>query len=297
MSQNLSVLFRHISLFLALFAFALSGFSQTLVSKIPSKRLERRPILLGESLTFPSNVLDEDRTLNFYLPSTYDQDTMAAYPVIYLLDGGMTEDFVHVAGLVQFATFPWVKMLPECILVGIANVDRKRDFTFPTTIEKDKQDFPTTGGSAKFIRFLKEEVIPMAQANYRADPNTRVLIGQSLGGLLATEVLFTKPEMFSHYIIVSPSMWWDNESLLAQEPAFGAPTFKDSISVTVAVGKEGRWMERGAKMLSALVQKHGPASLKSYFLYLDDQDHANIMHLALYQAFELMFAKSEEKPK
>ncbi len=53
-----------------------------------------------------------------------------------------------------------IRILPPSIVVGISNVDRKRDFTLPTTIQKDKEDFPTTGESAKFISFIEKELQP-----------------------------------------------------------------------------------------------------------------------------------------
>lgn len=108
-------------------------------------------------------------------------------------------------------------MIPESIVVCISNVDRRRDFTFPTRNELDKKDFPTTGQSQNFIGFIESELQPYIDEKYRT-ASTKTLIGQSLGGLLATEVLFKKPDLFDNYIIASPSLWWDDESLLQYTP-------------------------------------------------------------------------------
>ncbi len=198
----------------------------------------KTPFILGETFTIHSQQLEEDRTLNIYLPSSYHPDSLRTYPVIYLLDGSADEDFIHVAGLLQFGTFPWVNALPESILVGISNVDRRRDFTFPTTIEQDKIDFPTTGGSANFIRFLEKELLPFIENNYRTN-DTTTIIGQSLGGLLATEVLIKKPELFTNYIIVSPSLWWDNGSLLKLEPKLESKA--KTVYLTAGRMKKKKW--------------------------------------------------------
>src|SRR6476620_1537899 len=107
-----------------------------------------KPFVLGTTVEIKSTVLNEQRTLNIYLPPGYAEKDSLRYPVIYLLDGSADEDFIHIAGLVQFLNFPWVNSVPNTIIVGIANVDRRRDLTFPTTIEKDKKDYPTTGSSA-----------------------------------------------------------------------------------------------------------------------------------------------------
>ncbi|MCG7859670.1 alpha/beta hydrolase, partial [Flavihumibacter sediminis] len=58
-----------------------------------------------------------------------------------------------------------------------------------------------------------------------------------MGGLLATEILLTKPALFTKYIIVSPSLWWDNASLL--QGKLTNWSINDSLQVYIAVGKEG----------------------------------------------------------
>ena len=175
------------------------------------------PIVLGSTHKIWSKELNEKRRLNIYLPPGYKAEDTTHYPVIYLLDGGLDEDFIHIVGLVQFNTFEWIGRVPECIVVGIVNTDRKRDMTFPTTIKGDKEKWPTTGGSAKFMSYIEKEVKPYVNKQFRTTASA-TLIGESLGGLFATEVLFTKPRLFDRYIIISPSLWWDNGSLLKQQP-------------------------------------------------------------------------------
>ena len=117
---------------------------------------EDNGITIGFTRKIFSVVLSEDRYLNIYLPPDYKISDTIKYPVIYLLDGGIDEDFLHIAGLVQFCTFPWVDRLPPSILVGIVNSDRKKDFTFPTSIKSDKEQYSTSGSSEKFIAFLEK---------------------------------------------------------------------------------------------------------------------------------------------
>ncbi|HYK54955.1 MAG TPA: alpha/beta hydrolase-fold protein, partial [Flavisolibacter sp.] len=176
-----------------------------------------KPFVLGVIDEIQSKVLHEKRILNIYLPDGYSASDTMKYPVIYLLDGSADEDFIHIVGLVQFNSFEWINQVPKSIVVGIATVDRRRDFTFPTTIAEDKKMYPTTGHSADFIAFLETELQPFIEKNYKTT-NSKTIIGQSLGGLLATEVLFKKPTLFNKYIIVSPSLWWDNGSLLDYHP-------------------------------------------------------------------------------
>lgn len=249
----------------------------------------KRPLNIGETIDFRSEILGESRKLNIYLPHSYTDSTDKQYPVIYLLDGSVDEDFIHISGLVQFGSFSWINMIPETIVVGIANVDRRRDFTYPTRNAKDKQDFPTTGASESFTAFIKNELQPLISQQYRTN-SVKTLIGQSLGGLLATEILFRQPNLFDNYIIVSPSLWWDDESLLATEPR----AYQSTKSVFIAVGKEGEVMERTAKALHSKLSKRKNPNTRLYFEFFEDQDHGDALHLAVYSAFEKIFVKKDQ---
>ncbi|MAT90745.1 MAG: esterase [Flavobacteriaceae bacterium] len=241
------------------------------------------PFTIGETLTFNSKVLSEERKLNVYLPLSYKDSVHKNYPVIYLLDGSADEDFIHIAGLVQFGSFPWINMIPESIVVGIANVDRKRDFTFPSNNELDQTEFPTSGASANFIRFLTKEVAEIIQEQYRISEES-TLIGQSLGGLLATEILYTSPNSFDNYIIISPSLWWDDQSLLQRQ----TPKLTPPKKVYVAVGNEGPTMEATAMELIAKLQRLRKRETENTLIIrydiIKEGNHANILHNAVYRA-------------
>lgn len=248
---------------------------------------QTKPFSIGVVDEIQSATLNENRTLNIYLPDGYEKNT-ASYPVIYLLDGSSNEDFIHIVGLVQFMTM--IEKMPASIVVGIANVDRKRDFTFPTTIEKDKKDFPTTGSSEKFISFLEKELQPYISKKYRVT-DSRTIIGQSLGALVSTEILLKKPELFNHYIIVSPSLWWDNESLLGKAPQLLSAQADTNRQVYVSVGSEGKVMETDAKQLYKTLVASGKKNLKVFFQPLPEENHATILHNSIYKAFETLNAK------
>lgn len=246
------------------------------------------PFTIGEIKTLKSTILDENRTLNIYLPDGYTNQ--ATYPVIYLLDGSANEDFLHIVGLVQFYNMTF--KMPKTIIVGIANVDRKRDFTFPAKIEKYKKMHPITGGSAKFIDFLEKELQPYIKANYKTNDST-YLIGQSLGGLVATEILLKKPHLFSNYVIVSPSLWWDDEALLKQAPALLNGQTDHKKWVYVSVGSEGKEMEDGAAGLVKAIKNSGKKNMKIDFIPLPKENHATILHNSIYEAFNILYPYKE----
>ena len=260
-------------------------FSQNSFSQITKK-----PFTIGETVTLNSQILSQERVLNIYLPEGYQENDSISYPVIYLLDGSITEDFIHVTGLVQF--FNLQLQMPKTIVVGIANVDRKHDFTFPTTIPDLKKDFPTTGGSEKFIAFIEKEVQPFINSNYKVS-DKKYILGQSLGGLLATEILFKKPELFTHYIITSPSLWWDDQSLLHKANTYLSKIQKP-VYVFLAVGEEHKIMIRDAKNLASELKKY-PKTIQSDFHFFPKENHATILHNSLYHAFLLEFPYRESK--
>ena len=236
-----------------------------------------------------STSLGERRTLNIFLPPGYEDDDTTAYPVIYLLDGAVDEDYHHVSGLVQFLTT--YALMPPSILVGIANVDRYRDFTYPSTVAEDRERLPTSGGSEKFRQFLEAELQPFIEATYRTAP-PKTLIGQSLGGLLATEIFIKTPTLFDNYIIVSPSLWWDNGTLVARVEESLVSHPERTGKVYVSVGTEGSEMEDGVDRLVEALRMHAPPGVTWYEAPFPEETHATILHRSLYRAFELFYGET-----
>jgi uncharacterized protein len=223
-----------------------------------------QPFILGNVDTIPSIVLSEKRILNIYLPEGYSTDSAKTYPVIYLIDGSAKEYFIHVVGLVHFFNFPWVNRLPKSIVVGIANVNRNRDLTFCTTSTTDfytpvglkKEYFPVSGGSEKFISFIETELQPYIEKKYKVN-SSKTIIGQSLGGLLATEILLKKPYLFDTYLIMSPSLWWDSESLLSKASDYLKNNLKNKVRVYIGVSNEVKVMKNDVMLLTKKTKKSG----------------------------------------
>jgi uncharacterized protein len=257
-----------------------------------------KPFVLGVIEKIQSKVLGEERTLNIYLPEGYNKNDTTRYAVTYLLDGSADEDFIHIVGLYQFYSFEWINRVPKTIVVGIATVDRRRDFTYPTTIEKDKKKYPTTGHSDKFIAFIEKELQPFIESRYNVN-TSKTIIGESLGGLLATEILLKKPALFNKYIIVSPSIWWDNGSLLSLQSPVLLEGYTHKTDVYVGVGKEGltstempRVMEVDANLLADKIKATKSKAVSVYFDYLPEENHATIMHQAVNNALKQLYPVS-----
>ena len=84
-----------------------------------------------------------------------------------------------------------------------------------------------SGGAAGFLRFLRQELIPSIDAEFRTNEGDRTLYGHSFGGLFAIHALLNGEETFQRFITGSPSLWWDDEVTFQHEEAY-AISKKDS---------------------------------------------------------------------
>ena len=226
--------------------------------------------------------LAENRKLNLYLPLGYTETDTTTYPVLYVLDGSSHEDFLHIAGLVQYLNMYGI--MPPTIVVGIANVDRRRDFTHMSDVPSDLEQAPTGGGSKKFISFIETELQPHISSNYKTN-NHRTLIGQSLGGLLATEILLTRPHLFDDYIIVSPSLWWSEESLVNTASEKLKSDIYSNNKVYLSIGDEGPVMQHGMDLLRSGVAN---SAITWFYVPFPEENHLTILHRSVYKAFEIL---------
>ena len=118
---------------------------------------------------------------------------------------------------------------------------------------------------------------------------------------MATEILLKKPELFNQYIIISPSIWWDNGSVLKLSSSILSENFKSKTDIYIGVGKEGlvpgdypRMMEVDANLLADKIKSSKSKTVKVFFDYLPQEDHATIMHQAVFNALRILNPKDEK---
>lgn len=185
-------------------------------------------IKIGEKNTIQSKKLKEKREYWVSLPKSYDSNNYTKYPVLYLLDGGMHSFFQTFSGMVNQMSVDASPTIPEMIVVGIVSQNRVRDSSPTNSLTQyggtKNQALNVTGGADKFIHFIKDELIPTIDLNYRTS-DYRLLTGYSFTGLPVIQSLFTTPDTFNAYIAIDPSMWWDNQFMLKQlEPFYQTPS-------------------------------------------------------------------------
>lgn len=244
------------------------------------------PLVIGETFAIESRTLGETRTINVYLPATYDTDSTTRLPVLYMPDGGIGEDFLHIAGLVQVSVGNGT--MRPFILVGIENTARRRDLTGPTAVESDRQIAPVVGGSAAFRKFIRAELMPAIRSRYRTTDETAI-VGESLAGLFVVETLFLEPDLFDTYIAFDPSLWWNDGALVSY-----AREHMDGISGrTLYLAASRDDVDGLTQRLSAELQEGAPAGTRWYYRPMPEERHATIYHPAALGAFRWAFAPAD----
>lgn len=162
------------------------------------------------------------------LPRDYDS-SVDKYSTIYVLDG--EDDFDYVANTSKEITDRMGVQNALVVSIGYGH-DRSFDYT-PTKVSS------ITGGGAEFLAFIETELIPRVENDFKAEPsrNGRVILGHSYGGLFGACVLAVNNNLFGNYIILSPSIWFDNEVTLQLEKQFRAINQNQEQLVFLGIGE------------------------------------------------------------
>lgn len=222
------------------------------------------------------------------LPRGY-RDGSARYPVVYLLDA----DYSFAVGRNVVEHLAERDDLPWLVLVGIAydgppryRENRTRDYT-PTHVPTDgygPEVQRLSGGGPAFRRFIAEELIPWVERTYRVT-DERTLVGHSYGGLFGTWTAFTEPGLFDHYVLVSPSLWYDDRMVFDVEEAFAERRDTLAASFHFAVGSREwnrrRDMRADLQEFTAQMESRGYRGLGMRVDVLDDETHNSVFPRAL----------------
>jgi len=237
-----------------------------------------------------SIVTGQEYELQILLPGGYNTSAKK-YPVIYLMDSQW--DFPLVKCL--YGEHYFDGFIPELIVVGVTwgginpNPDslRARDYT-PT----NEARLPQSGGADNFLSFMKKELFPFIETNYKADNKNRTLMGCSLGGLFTLYTLFTQPELFTGYAAASPAVGWGGEVMLKYETEFAQKKLANPVRVYMTVGDVERSRPTYEKFAAQMVSRnYASVSLKSKIL--ENTGHSGTKSETFGRGMQYVF----EKPK
>jgi len=251
------------------------------------------PYVIADVFVIHSKILNEDRRLVIYNPDSAGGNVLPAYPVLYLLD---ENDMAMVTGTVKY-TSSYNEQLPAMLVVGIdGNGQRIRDLTPTHSLYDDmgKLDpdpnswLKPSGGGEKFLRFVREEVMPFVESKYRTAP-FRIFAGHSVGGLTAIQALTTHPDMFNAYLALSPSLWWDNGAYLRSAIQHLPPSGTQKKFLFVADCPEmGPFTAYLNTFLDAL-GTHKASSLEWAHTFYPHETHGSIAAKAYYDGLRFLY--------
>ena len=249
-----------------------------------------------------AQALKRDYQVYVALPDSYRQGTKR-YPVLFVVDANYA--FPVVRNIAQRLNKH--AGMEEVVVVGLsyANGDggvysRRRDYT-PTTPRKHdyRSDMPgrqpAFGEAKAYGQFISGEVFPFIASNYRVNMQRKVFIGHSYGSLLGLQLLLTEPRTFEHYILGSPSLWYDAGVMFDREQAY-AGSHKDLPASVffgigglekLSAGKKRSRAEEGADMVADLREFDGKLksrkfpNLKTRLRVFEDEDHASVFPFVL----------------
>ena len=256
-------------------------------------------ILVGKKTTIFSNILKENRKIWIYNPGLTAINPIAdkRYPVVYVLDGDA--HFLSTVGMIQqLSQANGNSILPEMIVVGIENTNRLRDLT-PSLVTSDN--------NAKvnpFVNYLETELIPYVDKNYNTAPY-RILVGHSLGGLTAIDILTNSPKLFNAYIAIDPSMWYDDEKFLnntisqiVNKNLQGTRLFIGTantmpIGITLANLEKDKSAEtqhiRSIFKLDNFIKGNSNTGLKYLLKYYENESHISVPLISEYDGLRFIF--------
>lgn len=198
-----------------------------------------------------SNVVSDSFYILISVPDGY-YTSDKKYPVLYVLDGDIA--FGMAASIARYLQIG--ENIPELIIVGIGygKIDKSAG-------EKRRRDYRPvkSGGAENFLLFIKDELIPYIDSNYRTIPNDRTINGYSIGGLFTLYALFTQPDIFNRYIVGSPSLLWDNSSIFSYEENSPEKIADKKINIFISVGSEEsdeKYFDPTDKMVTQLQERN-----------------------------------------
>jgi predicted alpha/beta superfamily hydrolase len=267
-------------------------------------------IILGNTDSVKSQILNETRKVWVYVPASYNPKAAhkQLYPVVYLLDGD--DHFPSVVGMIQqLSEVNGNSICPDMIVVGITNTDRTRDLTPTNSLfspDRKKTDgLKTSGGGEKFTAFIEKELIPHIDSLYPVAPY-KILIGHSLGGLTAMNIIINHTNMFNAYVAIDPSMWWDGGKLLHEthealkQKRFDGTALFLGIANTMPAGmdtmrvrKDTSWTTEHIRFILELTHSlkgNSQNGLNWQYKYYNDDNHGSVPLIAEYDALHFLFS-------
>lgn len=243
---------------------------------VAAQTIDSIPLGNQKQFLIHSKTINEDRTIWIHTPPEYAIST-DTYPVLYLLDGG--SHFKYVSEMVDFLSDFETNFISKMIIVAIPNTERGRDFTPQFDVKEN--------GADNFLNFIKNELVPYIDKNYRTQPY-RILEAHSLGGLFGIYANENAPELFQASIFISPALTGNQNREKVMEDFVSYLKKNKQLSrkffVTLA-NEDTQALDLLTKQLKTFAPKSFQWSYKEY----KDENHFSVPYKSMYDGLRFIY--------
>jgi len=239
------------------------------------------------------------------LPRNYD--SQKEYETLYYLDSWWLSELV----LGTYAILNLSEKIDDVVLIGISlngnlkdwNIQRTMDFTpseynmgFEMKAGKGENGISlnksNTGGADIFIDFIETKIFKLIELKYPSIGENRTLMGHSYGGLFSLYTIQRKSKLFSNYIIISPSLWWNNSELLKMELFYAFEQSKTSNSIYLCYGNsESKLISKSNTKVDIILSGLEKEKLDYKFKVFNETNHNSILPQGIYKGLLYTYRK------
>lgn len=233
--------------------------------------------------TYTSGFVKDSFDIYVTIPANYDSGNQT-FPVIFYMDANLKSGKTLRSIINEFAN----NHQPQnAVFVGVGHTGsyrilRRRDFISPGIDSSLTNTDKNYGHSDNFYAFLKNELIPYVEKNYKVN-HQRSLIGHSLSGLFTIYSLFKKDRLFTNYVALSPSLWVDRRRIYEFEKQYR----KDSISLHAnlylcsGTKEKLNYILNGNRDMKTYLEKQPYTGLKLHYYEFEGETHNSEVPVAL----------------
>jgi pimeloyl-ACP methyl ester carboxylesterase len=177
------------------------------------------------------------------------------------------------------------------IVVAIDSGDvahRTHDLTPPSQAETDNRFSPGNGGADTFLAFIADELVQYVDRNYRTRPY-RIIVGHSFGGLFAVHALIRKPALFNAYVVIDPTVSWNNGAEIDRAERFFSEAKDLQADVFITAANYFGVVTPGVRRFVAVLDGNRPRGFRWNFKWYDDETHMSVPLRSIYSGLDAIF--------
>ena len=248
---------------------------------------------------------DNGQLYNIIITLPPDYNPEKEYKILYYLDAWWLKELV--AGCYRLKSLSNKSLsnnMDELILVGVSSTGNEKDWNRQRNMDftpskynqnlvfswgSEQLNDETTGGANEFLSFFENDIIKSIEGEYKIQSASRGILGHSFGGLLGFYSYLNQSELFSNYILIAPSVWWNTSELLANKESLIS---KRNVTMFIAMGtNEIKMMKEPLGVLVQELKKESNNNMNMLYKQYENEDHHSVLPQSIYDALEFLYAK------